>query len=124
MNANFEIYRQQGWFWNKYDGRKREFKGVDRKAFIAAQKKHLNREFKSYTHDAYKERRENLAYFAGIPYEYKGDGMDDFNKYQRPASNGKGYVAICPGEPGNNCYVDDPILVKYLTKKYNKHNGK
>lgn len=30
--------------------------------------------------------------------------MDDYNHYQRPCSNGIGYVSICPGEPGNNFY--------------------
>lgn len=76
-----------------------------------------------YVRNEYKTRREYIAYFATIPYEYQGDGMDDFNLYQRPASNGIGYVAICPGESGNNFYTDDPILVSYLTKKFNKHNG-
>lgn len=124
METNFAIYKQQDWFWRKYDGRKKEFKSISRNDFKAAKERHISRMSNSYVRNEYKSRRECLAYFAGIPYEYQGDGMDDYNRYQRPASNGVGYVAICPGERANNYYVDDPILVAYLTKKYNKHNGK
>ena len=92
-------------------------------AFNAAKERHISRMPNGYVRNEYKTRREYIAYFATIPYEYQGDGMDDFNLYQRPASNGIGYVAICPGESGNNFYTDDPILVSYLTKKFNKHNG-
>jgi hypothetical protein len=64
---------------------------------------------------------EDLEYFAGIPYEYEGDGLDDYNKFQRPTSNRVGYVAICPGESGNNYYVDDPVLVAILKRKYDAY---
>ena len=59
-----------------------------------------------------------MAYFAEIPYVYKGDGSDDFKKYQRPCSNGIGYVAICPGESCNNFYTDNIYAVKALKRKY------
>lgn len=62
----------------------------------------------------------DLKYFEEIPYEYQGDGFDDFEKYQRPSSNGLGYVAICPGERGNNYYVDDPVTVAILCRRYNE----
>jgi len=61
-----------------------------------------------------------VNYFKDIPFMYQGDGMDDFNKFQRPSSNGIGYVAICPGEPGNNFYTEDPVAVKILTRKFNR----
>ena len=61
----------------------------------------------------------DLNFFSNIPYEYQGDGLDDFNKYQRPASNGIGWGAICPGERGNNYYIDDPVTVAILKKRYN-----
>ena len=123
MDGDFRIYKQKDWFWRKYDGRRKEFKNIDRSAFNAAKERHISRMPNGYVRNEYKTRREYIAYFATIPYEYQGDGMDDFNLYQRPASNGIGYVAICPGESGNNFYTDDPILVSYLTKKFNKHNG-
>lgn len=123
MDGDFRIYKQKDWFWRKYDGRRKEFKNIDRNAFNAAKERHISRMPNGYVRNEYKTRREYIAYFATIPYEYQGDGMDDFNLYQRPASNGIGYVAICPGESGNNFYTDDPILVSYLTKKFNKHNG-
>lgn len=62
----------------------------------------------------------DLKYFSEIPFEYQGDGFDDFEKYQRPSSNGLGYVAICPGERGNNYYVDDPVTVAILTRHFNE----
>lgn len=124
MNTDFGIYKQENWFCRKYDGRRKEFKSIDRNEFTAAQERHFSRMSNSYVRDEFKDRRDCIAYFASIPYEYQGDGMDDYSRYQRPAGNGMGYVAICPGERGNNFYTDDPILVKYLTKKYNRHNGK
>lgn len=62
----------------------------------------------------------DLNYFSEIPYEYQGDGLDDYEKYQRPSSNGVGYVAICPGERGNNYYVDDPVTVAILRRRYDE----
>ena len=66
----------------------------------------------------------DLNYFSEIPFEYQGDGLDDFEKYQRPSSNGVGYVAICPGERGNNYYVDDPVTVKILCRRYDEWKTK
>ena len=59
-------------------------------------------------------------FFSEIPFEYQGDGLDDFEKYQQPSSNGVGYVAICPGERGNNYYVDDPVTVAILRRRYDE----
>lgn len=41
----------------------------------------------------------------------------DWKAFHRPASSG-GWVLIAPDEPGNNWHTKDPIIVKYLTKKY------
>lgn len=125
MNTDFEIYKQENWFWCKYDARKKAFKKIARNDFNEARERHISRILKGCNvRNLYEYRREYINFFASIPYDYKGDGMDDYNRYQRPSSNGIGYVAVCPGERCNNIYVDDPLLVSYLTKKYNKHNGK
>lgn len=126
------IFKEKFWYDRRYDGRRKEFRGISREFFEAAKKAHWDRAWaKVYLHkrgeDLIKNcaiRRELIAYFATIPYEYQGDGLDDFNLFQRPSSNGRGYVAICPGEPRNNYYTEDPILVGYLKKKYNKYNNK
>lgn len=123
MCNNFSIFKKQNWFFKKYDGRRKEFKNIDRTSFDEAKERHFSRVGKSYSRDAYRSRREFIEFFANLPYEYQGDGMDDYNMYQRPSSNGVGYVAICPGERGNNFYVDDPLLVDFLKKKYNKWKG-
>lgn len=117
------IFCDPQWFLKKYDGRKKEFKGMTRNTFHAACRKHFLRDCAANwpARDPFRERREIIAYFATIPYEYEGNGLDDYNLYQRPAGNGVGYVAICPGESGNNFYTEDPIVVAYLKQKYEKH---
>lgn len=42
----------------------------------------------------------------------------DWAAYHRPSSNGIGWVCIAPDEPSNNVYTNDPILVKYLRRRY------
>jgi len=110
--------------WPKYDGRRRMFRGLSRSEYEAAWERHVCRW--SVTNSEPPKTRvqkvmEDLEYFAGIPYEYEGDGLDDYNKFQRPTRNGVGYVAICPGESGNNYYVDDPVLVTILKRKYDAY---
>lgn len=41
----------------------------------------------------------------------------DWKAFHRPASSG-GWVLIAPDEPGNNWHTTDPVIVKYLTKKF------
>ena len=54
----------------------------------------------------------------GVVCAGEGDGFDDFNKYQRPARDGVGYIATCPGESLNDVYIDDVFVVKALKRKY------
>ena len=129
MKAKTNIFSDypETWMRLKYDGRRKAYYlGLSKKDFEDAQEKHALRiaakfrlEFSKKTR--YQKIKSDLAYFSEIPYEYQGDGLDDFNKYQRPASNGIGWVAICPGERGNNYYVDEPVTVAILKKRYNKH---
>lgn len=117
-----QIFNSQDWYFAKYDGRKREFRGISKSSFRVAVEKHTNRAFRQFgtiIRTKTQDFKEAMAYFATIPYVYSGDGCDDYNHYQRPASNGVGYVDICPGEPMNNYYVDEPHLVAALTRKYN-----
>ena len=72
------------------------------------------------TFSEWSTRREILSYFSTIPYRIAENEPNDYDKYQRPSRNGIGYVAICPGERGNNFYTDDTITVAYLKKKYEK----
>ena len=43
----------------------------------------------------------------------------DYKVYHRPSSNGMGWVCIAPDEPANNLYIEDAILVKFLSRKFN-----
>ena len=123
---SYDLFKVERWFDLHFDGRKKLFKGISRQEFNALVNNHYKREGAKWLYKGRdflaqcQERRESIKFFATIPYTYEGDGMDDYNLYQRPSNNGVGYVAICPGESGNNYYVDDPLLVNYLTAKYNK----
>ena len=125
MKAKTNIFSEhpETWMRLKYDGRRKAYYlNMSKEEFAAAQEKNEARRRSKYTMPTRIERiLSDLEFFANIPYEYEGDGLDDFNKYQRPASNGIGWVAICPGERGNNYYVDDPVTVAILKKRYNKH---
>ena len=125
MKAKTNIFSDypETWMRLRYDGRRKAYYlNMSKEEFAAAQEKNEARRMNKYTTPTRIERiLSDLAYFSEIPYEYRGDGLDDFNKYQRPASNGIGWVAICPGERGNNYYVDDPVTVAILKKRYNKH---
>lgn len=121
MNSDI-VYNQENWFFKEHDGRKRMFRGITKAEFNAARDKHLLRMWKHGSNESeHSKRVDMLDYFSQIPYEYEGDGWDDYNKYQRPSRDGKGYVAICPGESCNNVYVDDKILVALLTKRYEEY---
>ena len=117
------VFKRSNWFCTKFDGRKKEFRGISREDFEKACKKHFDRIWENVVWNKTKTQqfKEKMEYFSRVPYEYQGDGLDDFNEYQRPASNGIGYVAICPGERCNNVYVDEPHLVSALMRKYNEY---
>lgn len=122
---NIELFTVENWWCLRYDGRKAIFKGITREAYAAmTAKAYEHRARKTSVQSLNERRREIIAHFAQIPYEYNGEGWEDFQRVQRPASNGIGYVAICPGERGNNYYTDDKVLVAYLTAKYNKRFNK
>lgn len=118
------IFNNTNWFLAKYDGRNKQFRGISRDEFNKAVAKHNSRGWRaSDEEDLIAKaawRKEMISTFAAIPFEYQGEGLDDYNFYQRPSSNGVGYVALCPGERGNNIYVEDELLVNYLTAKFNE----
>lgn len=118
----YDVFKSENWFFKRYDGRRKEFKGITKEMFLNSKNRHFQHAAQNYVPiDVYAKRRKDIAYFAGIPYDYAGDGYNDFEKYQRPSNNGIGYVAICPGESGNNYYVDDPLTVAYLKSKYENY---
>ena len=95
---SFDLFKDENWCFLKYDGRKKMFMGMTKEEFGKMKEVHFSRFQKKYW-DTKRDliskcgkRREDISYFATIPYEYMGDGLDDFNHYQRPSSNG---VKIC-----------------------------
>lgn len=100
------------------------FKGITKEQFAEMCQKHYDRLYIQWSLSNPKptktqQFKETMRIFSQIPYEYQGDGMDDHSKFQRPSSNGIGYVAICPGERGNNIYVEEPHAVAALIRKFN-----
>lgn len=111
----------------RYDGRRKEFRGISREAFNEAKAKHLTRQVYrgKYGRDIVKEcreRRREIDLWRSVPYAEdfratEADPWNDHDRYKRPASSGRGWCSICPGEPGNNWYTEDPILCAYLDAK-------
>ena len=122
------IYTEKPWWPScHYDGRRKKyFLNKSMEEFELDKQKHFQRQQMRWITDnleksRFRKVKSDLIYFEQIPYVYKGDGFSDYQRYQRPSSNGIGWVAICPGEPGNNYYVDDEITVLILKRKYNRY---
>lgn len=100
-----ELFKDKKWWGRRYDGRKKEFRGLSRERFNAMAAKHCARlrDKHRIKQKRFSKCRDMLNFFKEIPYKYEGGGLDDFNVFQRPCSNGIGYVAICPGERGEQC---------------------
>lgn len=125
------IFKRENWFFASYDGRKKIFRGITKEEFETAKDKHYERYWAQVRANVAIDKAQNVKrymklkkYFESIPYQYQGDGMDDFNKFQRPASSG-GYVAICPGEKGNNVYIEptpeNAHIIAHLKRLYNEN---
>lgn len=116
------IFARPDWHLCKYDARRREFRNISRPAFEEAKRRHWCHVWNQSGRDQSRHaaRVEDLRFFAAIPYphEFTGDGWSDWERYQRPASDGRGWVAICPGERGNNYYTADPVTVEILRRRY------
>lgn len=121
---DFSLFTKKEWYFMNYDGRRKEFRGISRYQFEIMKGKHFAHIYSKSGWDKFfhacETRRALIEFFSKVPYIYSCDVLDDYSMYQRPCINGVGYVAICPGEPCNNVYVDDEILVTYLEKKYKK----
>ena len=121
------VFKLSWWASYRYDGRrKRFFLNKTKEEFQNDKEIHFLRQRAKLQKDNLEKTRlaqikRDLEYFSTIPYEYLGEGDDDYISYQRPSSNGIGYVSICVGERGNNYYVDDPITVAILKRKYENY---
>lgn len=116
---NYNLFNIVGWFALNFDGRKSLFKGFSKSEFECMKAKAIEHMNRKYTNNINQKRREILNFFKNIPYDYQGQGNEDYIYVQKPTENG--YVAICYGERGNNVYVEDKLIVNYLKAKYNKH---
>ena len=116
---NYSLFEDKSWAFRHFDGRRREFRGWGREEFYAAQEKHWKRAGirRSRTKPTiYEYRRKMISIFAEIPYEcHRGP-------YRRHSDGFLMYLATLPGRI-RQVSTDDPILVAYLTKKFNKHFG-
>lgn len=119
------IFKNDSWYFCRYDGRRKKFfLNKSKEEFESDKDKHFERVKASWSRNKQtrlEKVKNDLKIFSKIPYSYQGDGLSDWERYQRPSSNGIGWVAICPGERGNNYYVDDPITVAILKRKYQNY---
>ena len=127
----YECFRSEAWRSPypavRYDGRRKEFRGISREEFEAAKERHISRQIclgrpgRDIIREC-RDRRRAVELWDSVPYAEdfrwsSEDPWNDYDRYRRPASNGRGWACICPGEPGNNWYTDDPILCAYLDAK-------
>ena len=131
---DYNIFKNRDWFVIRHDARKKAFKGVTKSEWAALQDRHCERssaqikaEIKENYRSSVAKYKKILRQFSDVPYVYQGDGLDDFNRYQRPSSDG-GYVSICVGEPRNNFHIhpsEDAATAaayKHLMRLYNEYN--
>lgn len=124
---NDYIYSSRAW---RVDGRRKATKrafeiGLSKEQICAMRLKHIGRQSriqdKIVTHA---DRVKFLTAMHGLTFDlhvessrYNRTGID-WKAYHRPTTNGKGWVLIAPDEPANNLYFEDPILTRFLIKKY------
>lgn len=83
------IFSIEHWYDKTFDGRKKIFRGISRDDFKAAVKKHYEHRATAITcRSEYERRREIIRFFDTIPYKYEGDGLDDYNMFQRLRTTG------------------------------------
>ena len=120
MKAIPTIFSEKRWITITFSKTDPRFNGLTREEYEVAREKHVNRHIERFVPKPgalLKEYKETVFYFSTVPYEYLGDGLDDFHKYQCPCA--LGYIAKCPGERANDVLVTEPYAVKHLLKKYN-----
>lgn len=114
---NYNLFADKSWAFRHFDGRRKEFRGWSREEFYEARGKNLTRSGirRNRTKPTiYEYRRKMISIFAEIPYEYHR------GPYRRRSDGFIMYLATLPGRI-RQVSTYDPILVAYLTKKYNKH---
>lgn len=78
----------------------------------------LNEENSHQKRLSYLKDINTCKYYKDIKEDDDFDFTEDYCILHRPTSNGKGWVMIAPGERANNHYTEDPVLVKFLYKKF------
>lgn len=122
MKAIPTIFSEKRWITIPFSKADPRFNGLTREEYEVAREKHVNRHIERFVPKPgalLKEYKETVFYFSTVPYEYLGDGLDDFHKYQCPCA--LGYASICKGERANDVHVTEPFAVKHLLKEYNKY---
>lgn len=129
-----QFYGYKVWHIDWWDGRtaavkKLKSEGINKEYVGAILKKIVSRRIQKETIEADVLTQEQRISFLRMVNEctfnleaksgrYNCTGID-WKAFHRPASSG-GWVLIAPDEPGNNWHTKDPILVKYLNKKFLK----
>ena len=103
MNAT--IFSTNNWWWQRYDARKKIFRGIDREEFSKAKEMHIQRMTVRYERETNVQRYLSyIAYFASAMNSHY-DEYADWTCLVRPNRDGRGVVAIAPSERYNNTCV-------------------
>jgi len=110
------IYKLYIWPHIDYNKKKRAFKNISKSEFETAKEKRRKRDCSKVWYvrkSPVEEFKYMMSLFKDIPYVWTGERY-----YQRPHSNGKGYVAVFVGDSSKNVYTDNPFIVKALKRRY------
>ena len=100
MNAT--IFSTNDWWYQRYDARKKIFKGIDREEFAKAKETHIQRMIGCCERETSVQRYLSyIAYFASAMNSHY-DEYADWTCIVRPNRDERGVVAIAPSERGNN----------------------
>ena len=110
------IYKLDFWHIIDYNKKRRAFKNISKSEFETAKEKRRKRDCSKVWFERrspVEEFKYMMSFFENIPYVCTGECY-----YQRPSSNGKGYVAVFVGDSSKNVYTDEPFVVKALKRRY------
>lgn len=93
------------WFNKKFDGRKKEFRGIDKKEWFDAQKKAIRRRYVRTTSKDYEVSKLRQAYNA-----IKEWSKPEHGNYQKIAMYGHTYLYLCSPIYGHSDYNKHRIL--------------
>ena len=99
------LLQKPEWYFMKYDGRRREFRGIDKKAWDEAKKKAFRRRFIRTTSEDYVVSQLRKAYLS-----IKDLSKPEHGRYQKVAMYGYTWLYLCSPIYGHSDYNKSRLL--------------